>query len=415
VTSFVELDLIEPLLSNLTAAGYAAPTPIQAQAIPPLLAGEDLLGCAQTGTGKTAAFALPILQKLVAKAAPAGPRACQALVLVPTRELAIQVAESFATYGAGLGLTQATVYGGVGYDLQTKPISRGVNIVVATPGRLLDLINQGRLRLWEVELLVLDEADRMLDMGFIDDIREILACVPRKRQTMFFSATMEGPARKLANEILNEPIVVSISPSATTVEKVDQRVMFVETDDKRALLSSLLQDDEVERALVFTKTKHGAGRLARQLAQVGVAADAIHGDKTQWSRQQALEAFREGRLRVLVATDVAARGIDVDGITHVYNYDMPLEPESYVHRIGRTARAGATGTSVSFCSGEERGQLRDVERLIRFSIPVVDDHPYHSIRIAEAAATGGGGGRSGFRRGGSRGGGRGRRGGGSRG
>ncbi|NUQ00855.1 MAG: DEAD/DEAH box helicase, partial [Armatimonadetes bacterium] len=377
MTSFDQLNLVEPLLDNLTAAGYERPTPIQAQAIPPVLEGADLLGCAQTGTGKTAAFALPILQRFTATPKSVGRRACRALVLVPTRELAVQVGQSFAEYGRGLGLRHCVIHGGVGYGLQTGAVARGIDIVVATPGRLLDLINQGSLRLWEVEVLVLDEADRMLDMGFIHDIREILACVPRDRQTMFFSATMAGQALKLAEEILTDPVKVSVVPSATPVELVEQQVMYVASGDKRALLSDLLQDEAVERVLVFTRTKHGASRLARQLHQHGFSCEAIHGDKSQYSRQQSLEAFRDGTARVLVATDVAARGIDVDGVTHVINYDLPLEPESYVHRIGRTGRAGAAGTAVTFCSAEERGQLRDVEQLIRQSIPVVDDQPYH--------------------------------------
>ncbi len=375
MTSFSELALIEPLQRNVAALGYDTPTPIQAQAIPALLRGRDLLGCAQTGTGKTAAFALPLLQRLATSRQQAGRRACRALILTPTRELAVQVGTDFAAYGGGLRLSQAVIFGGVGYGPQIKAAARGVDIVIATPGRLLDLIGQGHLRLDEVRYLVLDEADRMLDMGFIRPIRQILSGLPSRRQTAFFSATMAGEARELADEILVEPVHVSVAPAATPIELVEQQLVYVEQGAKRERLGELLAGEAVGRVLVFTRTKHGANRLSQQLARDGEPAQAIHGNKSQSARQRALDAFRSGDCRVLVATDVAARGLDVDGITHVVNFDLPDEPDSYVHRIGRTGRAGATGTAVSFCSPEERTQLRDIERLIQQRIPVVGGEP----------------------------------------
>jgi ATP-dependent RNA helicase RhlE len=377
-TTFAQLNLLQPILRALDQLGYSTPTPIQAQAIPHLLQGRDILGCAQTGTGKTAAFALPILQKLTSERRPPARRTARALVLTPTRELAVQIADSFRAYGRHLRFSLALVYGGVGQASQVRACARGVDILVATPGRLLDLMGQGHLGLDKIRFLVLDEADRMLDMGFLPDIKRILAAVPRQRQTLFFSATMPSKIAALAKTILSDPVKVAVTPAATPVERINQKVLFVAQADKRALLSEVLKDEEVTRALVFTRTKHGADRLARQLARFQVRAEAIHGNKSQNARQAALAKFRSGRARVLVATDVAARGIDVDGISHVINFDLPNEPESYVHRIGRTARAGAEGVAISFCNAQERAFLHDIEKLIRRTVPVMDDHPFRA-------------------------------------
>ncbi len=377
-SSFSSLGLNEPIRRVLSAENYTDPTPIQARAIPLLLAGKDLLGIAQTGTGKTAAFALPILQSLFENRAPAGRRAARALVLAPTRELAIQIADSFRVYGRHLGLRQAVVFGGVGQKPQVNALARGVDILVATPGRLLDLLGQGHLRLDRVTHLVLDEADRMLDMGFVRDVRRIVAELPKQRQSQFFSATMPSDVARLAGEILADPVRIEVTPSATTVDLVDQHVYFVNAADKRALLAQVLKDPALARVIVFSRTKHGANRVAQQLDRSGVAAEAIHGNKTQGARQQALEKFRSGRARVLVATDIAARGIDVDGVTHVINFELPNIPESYVHRIGRTARAGAAGIAFSFCDASERPYLRDIEKLIKRPLAVVDDQPFHA-------------------------------------
>jgi ATP-dependent RNA helicase RhlE len=378
VQSFAELDLIEPIQRAIRAQNYAIPTPIQAQAIPHLLTGRDLLGVAQTGTGKTAAFALPMLQRLAADAAkkPAGPRFTRSLILTPTRELAIQIADSFRDYGKHLGLRHTVVYGGVGQKPQVDALARGVDILVATPGRLLDLMNQGFLRLDKIEIFVLDEADRMLDMGFIHDIRKVIAKLPKERQTLFFSATMPPDIARLAASILRDPIEVAVTPVASTVERIDQRVLFVDRANKRALLAELLKDKAIDRVLVFSRTKHGANKVAEDLAKRHISAEAIHGNKSQTARQRALENFRAGKIRVLVATDIAARGIDIDGITHVINFDLPNVPESYVHRIGRTARAGADGIAISFCDSEERAFLRDIEKLIKQRVPVVSDHAF---------------------------------------
>jgi ATP-dependent RNA helicase RhlE len=378
VTTFNDLGLIEPLQRAVAAEGYTTPTPIQAQAIPQLLTGRDLLGCAQTGTGKTAAFALPMLQRLSQNRVAPTPKAPRALVLTPTRELAVQIAESFKTYGRHLGLRHTVIFGGVGQVPQAQAVARGVDIVVATPGRLLDLMNQKLIRLDRLETFVLDEADRMLDMGFIHDVRRIIATLPAQRQTLLFSATMPNDIANLAGSILRDPATVTVTPVATTAERIDQWILFVEQSDKRALLGEVLKDQSIKRALVFTRTKHGANRLAEQLERMGVRADAIHGNKSQNARQRALSDFTDGKLRILVATDIAARGIDIDGITHVINYELPNVPESYVHRIGRTARAGAAGVALSFCDVDERAYLRDIERLIRLSIPVVPDHPFKS-------------------------------------
>jgi len=381
---FDELNLAAPIARALKDEGYAIPTPIQAQAIPRLLEGRDLIGCAQTGTGKTAAFALPILHRLDASRGRAAPRSARVLVLTPTRELAAQVGESFRTYGRHLRISHALVFGGVGQGPQVKALSRGVDVLVATPGRLLDLMQQGHARLGDIEVFVLDEADRMLDMGFLPDIKRVIAKLPKQRQTLLFSATMAPQIMRLAEGMLSDPVKVSVAPPATTVEKIDERVLFVDDHNKRALLSELLAKAEMRRTLVFTRTKHGANRLVKQLGQSSVRASAIHGNKSQTARTAALHDFRKGRCHVLVATDIAARGIDVDDITHVVNYDLPNEPESYVHRIGRTARAGAAGTAISFCGAGERLYLRDIERLLGRAVPVVKDHPYHSESAARA-------------------------------
>ncbi len=371
-SSFAELALIEPIRRALSLENYQRPTPIQAAAIPPLLAGRDLCGIAQTGTGKTAAVALPMLQRLAAEATPRRRFSPRALVLAPTRELAIQIGESFRAYGRFLSLRHAVIFGGVGQQPQVAALAAGVDILIATPGRLIDLMEQGRVRLDGVSIFVLDEADRMLDIGFIRPIRRIIAALPSARQSVCFSATMPPEVAKLCNDILRDPTRVEVTPAASTVERIDQRVFFVDTPDKRRLLASLLRDRTVTRALVFTRTKHGANRVAEQLSRGGVRADAIHGNKSQNARQRAIAGFRDGRLRVLVATDIAARGIDIDGISHVINYELPNVPETYVHRIGRTARAGAAGTAISFCDRAERGSLRDIERLTRRSLTVVN-------------------------------------------
>ena len=374
---FSDLNLIDPLLRALRAEGYQQPTPIQRQAIPHVLAGRDLIGCAQTGTGKTAAFALPILQRLAAGTGrPRG--GLRVLVLSPTRELASQIGDSFAAYGRHTGLKHAVIFGGVGQQPQVDALRRLPDILVATPGRLLDLMGQGLARLNTVEIFVLDEADRMLDMGFIHDVRRVIAALPARRQTLLFSATMPPDIQDLADRILIDPVRVEVTPQATTVETIAQSVFFVEKGEKRALLEHLLGDPAIRRALVFTRTKHGANKLAQQLERARIQAEAIHGNKSQSARERALANFKSGRTRVLVATDIAARGIDVDDVTHVINYELPNEPETYVHRIGRTARAGASGTAYSFCDADERAYLRDIEKLIRLRVPVVTDHPYRS-------------------------------------
>jgi ATP-dependent RNA helicase RhlE len=377
--NFKELDLIEPLLRAVRSEGYTTPTPIQQQAIRPVLEGRDLMGCAQTGTGKTAAFALPILQRLSARRW-RGEGACpvRVLVLAPTRELASQIGESFATYGRHLDMTHAVIFGGVPQEPQRRALRRGVDILVATPGRLLDLRSQGYVHLERLEILVLDEADRMLDMGFIQDVRRIIAGLPKKRQTLFFSATMPEAVLELAQHILTEPAYVEVTPTASTPELIEHAVYFVEKNDKRELLSHLLEDPSIRSALVFTRTKHGADRVARHLERGPVRAEVIHGNKSQPNRERAMANFKRGLTRVLVATDIAARGLDVDGLSHVINFDLPNLAESYVHRIGRTGRAEASGKAVSFCGVEERAYLQDIERLIRMQIPVVDDHPYAS-------------------------------------
>jgi len=369
--SFSDLRLAEPLLRALAQENYAQPTPIQVQAIPHLLAERDLLGLAQTGTGKTAAFALPILQRLAATQAPSG-RGPRALVLTPTRELALQVADSFRAYGRHVALKSGVVFGGVGQAPQVSVLARGVDILVATPGRLLDLHGQGHVKFDRLRFLVLDEADRMLDMGFLRDVQRIIALLPKERQTLLFSATMPEAIASLAAKILKSPVRVEVTPVASTVERVEQRVIFVDSASKSALLTDLLRGKDIARALVFARTKHGANRIAARLVRDNINAEVIHGNKSQGARQRALDGFRNGRVRVLVATDIAARGIDVDGVTHVINYDLPNEPESYVHRIGRTARAGASGIALSLCDAAERAYLRDIEKLTRRRLTVVE-------------------------------------------
>jgi len=363
--SFSSLGLAEPILRALAAENYVVPTPIQAEAIPYLLAGRDLLGIAQTGTGKTAAFALPILQQLAANPQPPRRNEPRALILTPTRELAIQIDDSVRAYGRHLGLRSAVIFGGVNQHRQVEALRRGLDIVVATPGRLLDLMEQNHIRLDRASVLVLDEADRMLDLGFIHPIRKIVARLPKDRQSLLFSATMPREIEQLAQFILRDPARVEVTPQATTVERIEQRVLFVATADKRDALANLLKDPAIVRALVFTRTKHGADRVAHHLDRAGVRSGAIHGNKSQNARQRALADFRDGHIRVLVATDIAARGIDIDGITHVVNFELPNVPESYVHRIGRTARAGAEGVAISLCDPSERVFLRDIEKLTR--------------------------------------------------
>lgn len=383
-TNFSDLKLIEPLLKALKETGYSHPTPIQEQAIPPLLEGRDLLGCAQTGTGKTAAFALPILQELAVTWKRPEPKYPRALILTPTRELAIQIYDSFKTYGKHLKLNHTVIFGGVGQGPQVKALRQGVDVLVATPGRLLDLIEQKCLKLDKVEIFVLDEADRMLDMGFIHSIRKILTLLPRKRHNLFFSATMAKDVQQIADSMLIDPVKVEVTPQATTVELIDQSVMFVDRARKRDLLRTLLEKKEFQKVIVFTRTKHGANRVAEVLMKNRINAEAIHGNKSQGARQRALENLKSGKIRVLIATDIAARGIDIDGITHVINYEVPNISESYVHRIGRTARAGAAGIAISFCDAEEKAFIKDIEKLIGKPIPVVSDHPYHSEEVANA-------------------------------
>jgi ATP-dependent RNA helicase RhlE len=383
---FQSLGLLEPLVRAVRDEGYTQPTPIQRAAIPEVIAGRDLLGLAQTGTGKTAAFALPVLQRLVALGRrPHGDRPIAVLVLTPTRELAAQIGDSFAAYGRHLGYKHAVIFGGVSQHGQERTLRSGVDILVATPGRLLDLVSQRVVHLSKLDVFVLDEADRMLDMGFVHDVRRVIALLPPKRQTLFFSATMPPEAQKLADALLHNPATVAVTPVSSTAEAVEQFLYFVEKDDKRALLGHVLGQRDITRALVFTRTKHGADRVARHLDRAGVAADAIHGNKSQNARLRALARFKAGESRVLVATDIAARGIDIDEVSHVINFDVPNVPETYVHRIGRTARAGASGIALSFCDVEERAYVNDIERLIRRKVSVVDDHPYRSAVPMTAA------------------------------
>jgi ATP-dependent RNA helicase RhlE len=372
LTAFLELGLAEPITRALKEEQYSTPTPIQAQTIPQVLATRDVVGIAQTGTGKTAAFALPILDHLSKHPRRPEARSCRVLVLSPTRELSAQIVESFQTYGRYLRPRVALAIGGVPLGRQIRALTGGVDVLVATPGRLLDLMQQRALHLDRVEVFVLDEADRMLDMGFIHDIKRVVTKLPAKRQTLFFSATMPKEIADLASHMLRDPVRVAVTPAATTVERIEQRLIHVDRAGKPALLAEVLRQEPVERVLVFTRTKRGADKVVSGLAKAGLAAEAIHGNKSQNQRERVLAAFRAGRIRTLVATDIAARGIDVEGISHVVNYDLPNIPESYVHRIGRTARAGADGIAISFCDAEERAFLRDIEKLIRISIPATD-------------------------------------------
>lgn len=375
--SFENLNLIEPILRALKTEGYTTPTPIQEQAIPIVLKHRDLLGCAQTGTGKTAAFAIPILQLLYQdRQQHKEQKVIKAIILTPTRELAIQIDESFAAYGRHTGLKHLVIYGGVSQNPQTDALRRGVDILVATPGRLLDLMNQGFVRLDHIRMLVLDEADRMLDMGFVHDVKRIIAKVPSRRQTLFFSATMPNEIQQLANSILNNPEKVEVTPQSTTAETIQQELFYVEKTDKKQLLIHLLKDRAIKTALVFTRTKHGADKVVKDLNRVGITAEAIHGNKSQNARQRALANFKNRTTRVLIATDIAARGIDIDELTHVINYELPNIPETYVHRIGRTGRAGADGIAFSFCEAEEIPYLKDIHKLIGRAIPVNEAHPY---------------------------------------
>jgi len=375
--SFENLELIEPLLKALKAEGYTTPTPIQQQAIPIVLQRKDLLGCAQTGTGKTAAFALPTLQLLHQdELYKKGPSGIKALVLTPTRELAIQIGESFASYGKLLRLRHTVIFGGVSQKSQTDALRAGVDILIATPGRLIDLMDQRYVNLQHIKIFILDEADRMLDMGFIHDVKKVIAKLPSQRQTLFFSATMPKEIQGLANSILTNPSKVEVTPVSSTAEKVKQSVFFVEKGDKKKLLLHVLNTEDSPSVLIFTRTKHGADKVVVDLSKAKIHAQAIHGNKSQNARQNALTNFKTGRTRVLVATDIAARGIDVDNLSLVINYELPNVPETYVHRIGRTGRAGASGNAISFCDEEEKEFLRDIQKLIAKPVPVVEDQPY---------------------------------------
>ena len=384
---FKDLNLIEPIQRALNLAGYKKPTPIQEQSIPFALRGRDLLACAQTGTGKTAAFAVPILQLLHENGKEnRRNRPIKALILAPTRELAIQIGESFHVYGKYTGLRHTVIFGGVSQHQQTKKLKAGIDILVATPGRLLDLMNQGFIHLQDIDFFVLDEADRMLDMGFIHDVKKVIRVLPRQRQTLFFSATMPSTIVKLAGDILSNPEKVAVDPVSSTAERVEQAVYFVSKNRKRALLIHLLEGEAISSALVFTRTKHGANRVAKELNKKGINAEAIHGNKSQNARQKALSNFKNRLTRVLVATDIAARGIDVDQLSHVINFDLPNISETYVHRIGRTGRAGACGTALSFCDREERAYLRDIQKLTGHAIPVIENHPFPPSEEDEVAS-----------------------------
>lgn len=371
---FSDLNLIEPIQSAIDKLNYTVPTSIQVQSIPHLLDGKDIFGCAQTGTGKTAAFSLPLLQRIHLSGNKSNN--IKALILAPTRELALQIEESIKAYSANLKVRHAVIFGGVSQHNQVNAIKKGLDILVATPGRLLDLMNQGFVRLNSIEYFVLDEADRMLDMGFINDIRKVIAKLPEKRQTMFFSATVSPEIMKLASGILKDPVKVSVTPVSTPAETVQQSVFFVQKEDKRSLLKHVIKTETIHHALVFTRTKRGADRVAKELNKNGIKAEAIHGDKSQNARVRALDGFKNRKINVLVATDIAARGIDVDKLTHVINYEIPETPETYVHRIGRTGRAGESGIALSFCSVDEQEYLKDIKKLIRKNIRVVENHPW---------------------------------------
>lgn len=373
--NFTDLQLAAPILKALSETGYTQPTPIQEQAIPHVLNQRDILGCAQTGTGKTAAFACPIIH-LLDKNPATNKRAIRNLILTPTRELAIQIGESFAEYGKYTSIKHTVVFGGVGQDPQVKALQRGVDVLIATPGRLLDLMNQKHVHLNQLEIFVLDEADRMLDMGFVHDVKKVLAHLPSKRQSLFFSATMAPEIVKLANTILDNPIKVEVTPAATTAKTINQTIYFVDKNNKKFLLLDILKEQNIERALVFSRTKHGANRLAEFLSKQGITTHAIHGNKSQTARQTALNDFKNSKTRILVATDIAARGIDIDELTHVVNYELPNVPEQYVHRIGRTGRAGSSGIAIGFCDAEEKPYLKSIQKLIGLEIPVIDGHEY---------------------------------------
>ncbi len=374
--TFNSLNLTDPILRSLKEEGYTEPTPIQSKAIPIAIKGTDLLACAQTGTGKTAAFAIPILEKLNRDTNRDRNKKIRSLIVTPTRELAIQIDESFQNYGRYIGLNTAVIFGGVNQKSQVKKLKQGVDILTATPGRLLDLINQGFISISDVEIFVLDEADRMLDMGFIHDVKKLLAALPRKKQTLFFSATMPAEIVKLSNSILHNPVKVEVTPESSTVDAIRQEIYFVDKGNKKHLLLDVLEDDEITSALVFTRTKHGANKVVKLLNARNIQAEAIHGNKSQTARQKALGNFKDQRTRVLVATDIAARGIDVDELQYVINYEIPNIPETYVHRIGRTGRAGSDGTALSFCDAQEKAYLRDIEKLIGKNIPVMDNHEF---------------------------------------
>jgi ATP-dependent RNA helicase RhlE len=373
--NFHDLQLAAPILKALSETGYTQPTPIQQQAIPHVLKQRDILGCAQTGTGKTAAFACPIIHLLDQNPAQ-GKRNIRNLILTPTRELAIQIGESFAEYGKYTSIKHTVIFGGVGQDPQVKALQRGIDVLIATPGRLLDLINQKHINLKHLEIFVLDEADRMLDMGFIHDVKKVLTHLPQKRQSLFFSATMAPEIVKLANTILVDPIKVEVTPAATTAKTINQTVYFVDKNNKKFLLLDIMKEQNIDRALVFARTKHGANRLAEFLSKQDIKAHAIHGNKSQTARQTALSDFKNSKTRILVATDIAARGIDIDDLTHVINYELPNVPEQYVHRIGRTGRAGASGIAIGFCDAEEKPYLKSIQKLIGLEIPVVAEHDY---------------------------------------
>ncbi len=370
--------LIEPLQRAVAEEGYSIPTPIQEKAIPHLLEGKDLLGCAQTGTGKTAAFTLPLLQEMCQTNITPPKGRPRALILTPTRELAAQIGDSIATYGRHVRVSHTVIFGGVGQNPQVQALNRGVDVVVATPGRLIDLMNQGVIKMDRIELFILDEADRMLDMGFIPDVRRVIAKLPQKRHSLFFSATMPPVVEKLAVDMLCNPVKITIDPGKPTVERIDQKMMFVDKGHKNQLLIDLIDSHDMDKVIVFSRTKHGANNVVKKLTAAGISSAAIHGNKSQTARTKALAEFKAGKVRALVATDIAARGIDVDGITHVVNFDLPEEPETYIHRIGRTARAGLDGDAVSFCSAREREWLRQIENLIRKEVPVDSEHKYHS-------------------------------------
>ncbi|MEI6132320.1 MAG: DEAD/DEAH box helicase [Bacillota bacterium] len=407
--TFVELGIIEPILKALKQEEYVSPTPIQEMTIPPLLIGRDLLGCAQTGTGKTASFAIPILQKLYEQE-PVFPRKIQALILTPTRELAAQIGDSFETYGSFVGLKSRVIFGGVSQNPQVEAIKRGIDILVATPGRLLDLMNQHIVDIHHVKYFVLDEADHMLDMGFIHDVKKIIAKLPARRQTMLFSATMPPEITKLVNSILIDPVKVSVTPDSPTVDLIEQSLYFVSKGNKKKLLPHLLKSLDVESALVFSRTKHGANKIAKDLLVEGIVAEVIHGNKSQNARQLALHNFKTKKTKIMIATDIAARGLDIDKLSHVFNYDLPEVPEAYVHRIGRTGRAGLGGIAISFCALEEKKLLKDIQKLIGKEVPVIEDNPWpildtdpiEKLETRGSFARGGGGGGGGGSAGGAR-------------